>query len=115
VLVDSLGISLQDLGAALTEFHPCPETLRRSNARRHAVDRDGEVSELDQVLFKAESMGDTVEEAAARLRRDVSVRRSVASWVTLVQATFVNDKEWYQRLEALKKANDSAVNTPANE
>jgi hypothetical protein len=102
VYVNSLNISHDDLKTALTAFHPCPETQRRFDAGRQAVNRDTQLTEYNEAIKMAKESGDSVREEILRRNRKVFITRSAVSWANLVRTTLEDREEWESQLEELE-------------
>ena len=100
--VNSLNISHDDLKTALTAFHPCPETQRRFDAAREAVNKDIELRECNEAIEMAKEAGDFVREEVLTRNRKVFIRRSAVSWAKLVRTTLEDWEEWESQLEELE-------------
>jgi hypothetical protein len=100
--VNSLNISHDDLKTALTAFHPCPETQRRFDAAREAVNKDIEQKECNEGIEMAKEAGDSVREEVLTRNRKVFIRRSAVSWAKLVRTTLEDWEEWESQLEELE-------------
>lgn len=100
--VNSLDISHDDLKTALTAFHPCPETQRRSDAAREAVNKDIELRECNEAIEMAKKAGDSVREDTLRRNRKVFITRSAVSWAKLVRTTLEDREEWESQLQDLE-------------
>jgi hypothetical protein len=100
--VNSLNISHDDLRTALTAFHPCPETQRRSDAAREAVNKDIELRECNEGIKMAKEAGDSVREEVLMRTRKVFITRSAVSWAKLVRTTLEDREEWESQLQELE-------------
>ena len=100
--VNSLNISHDDLTTALIVFHPCPETQRRFDAAREAVNKDIELRDCNEAIEMAKEAGDSVREDILRRNRKVFITRSAVSWAKLVRTTLEDREEWESQLQDLE-------------
>jgi hypothetical protein len=100
--VNSLNISHDDLKIALTAFHPCPETQRRFDAAREAVNKDIELRECNEAIEMAKEAGNSVREDILRRNSKVYITRSAVSWAKLVRTTLEDREEWESQLQELE-------------
>ena len=87
---------------ALTVFQPCPETQRRFNAAREAVNRDSQLTECNRALEMVKDTGDSVHEEALARTRNHLIGKSAVSWADLVRTTLSDCEEWVDQLKELE-------------